>query len=269
MYVYMYVCRMLIPSQRNRSLDGKMARTTKHELFNLLQEIFNVPCISVSSGPIVVPLSASTGLNDKINEDQTPDLLLSDARTASTPQLVELILQILLTGPPFIHKSPGLLVQQRTKFFQIWSRDHTDGSTGGENDDEEGLPPQKSLHILAEIRTSFQRLTEDGFQFVSELLLSCLLRLSLVNTAGRSWVIEHGKAVKILSDLLHSLPDAGWLSMDTNFENTVMVWKCLNLLTAGAPWWESRSKEYEKNILRLSKCFCEFLLRLELYSLVR
>lgn len=245
-----------------------MATTTKHDLFNLLQKILTIPCLSISSGPLAAALSNPISSNDKINEDQAPDLILSDARTASIPLLVEFILQILLTQPPFTYKSPGLLIEHRSIFFEIWNRDHTDGSISGENDDEQRLPPQKSLHILAETRMSFQRLTEDGFQFVSELLLSCLLRLSLVNTAGRSWVIEHGKAVKVLSELLHSVPDAGWLSMDTNFEYMATLWKCLNLLTAGAPWWGSKSEVYRKNLLSLSKNFCEFRLGLKLYSLM-
>jgi hypothetical protein len=118
------------------------------------------------------------------------------------------------------------------------------------------------LGLLSSLRPDFQRLGDSGFRFVSELLLSCLQRLSPEgagkNRNVRGWGEAHGTAVTVLSELLLSIPAAEWLRLDEQAECALPVWKCLQLLSSGAAWWGAgrESTLYSDNLLRLARCVC-------------
>lgn len=229
-----------------------MTQSPEQGLLNLLEDIFNTSCISISSTSI----SARSATN---NEYRTTTLILRDARSASLANLVELVLQLLLSHPPFTHTSPRLLGEHMSRFFIIWTGDFDASSAVGSSTSAgQGVTPQQGLDVLADLRLSFQTLGEDGFKFVSELLLSCVHRLSPeAGGSRRSWAVTHAKAVDVLSQLLHSVPSADWLRQDKHLEHAAATWKCLQLLTSGAVWWEKESKLFGRSLERLSRCFCK------------
>jgi len=225
---------------------NNMLPTTQGALIDLLEELFSSPCISIvseSSAPI---------------EYRTTTLLLQSACSATISQLVELLLHILLSHPPFEHTEPDLLRTQQQRFFAIWTRDH-DLAFGKTSDT---LTAIDGINLLASLRPDFQRLGDSGFRFICELLLSCLQRLSPEgpsrNLNIRGWVDAHGAAVTVLSELLNSIPAADWLHLDEQAECAVPVWKCLQLLISGASWWSNESTVYRENMQRLAKCACAY-----------
>lgn len=238
-----------------------MAQQTEQALLDLLRDIFSFPCIHISS-PLSNPAPSTSILAASItsgNEHDTITLLLSEARSASIAQLVEFLLQLLLSHPPFTHTSPDLLAVHQSRFLTIWGQDICASAVGSDHpttDDEQKLSPQQSLKLLVELRRSFRKMSEDGFKFVSELLLSCVYRLSSGSGgSGRSWVTTHGKAVDVLSELLYSVPEAGWLQHQKDAGHITAVWKCLQLLTSGAAWW-GKDANFWRSLERLARRFC-------------
>ncbi|KAF8251783.1 hypothetical protein K440DRAFT_637026 [Wilcoxina mikolae CBS 423.85] len=192
--------------------NNNMLPTTQGALIDLLEELFSTPGISIvseSSAPI---------------EYHTTTLLLQSARTATTPQLIELLLHILLSHPPFEHNDPKLLRTQQQRFFAIWTRNH-DLASGKASAEDDVLTATDGINVLASLRPDFQRLRDSGFRFICELLLSCLQRLSPESSSRnlniRGWVDAHGAAVTVLSELLLSIPAADWLRLDEQAECAV------------------------------------------------
>jgi hypothetical protein len=237
------------PRQHPHNTLAAMPPATQPALIDLLEELLSTPCtvtVSESSVPI---------------EYRTTTLLLRSARTATIPQLIELILHILLSQPPFTYASTDALHTQRQRFFAVWTRDN--GVTSSKSSlqlQENALTASVGLSLLSSLRPDFQRLGDSGFRFVSELLLSCLQRLSPEGAGGnqniRGWVEAHGSAVTVLSELLHSIPTAEWLKLDEQAECALPVWKCLQLLSLGAVWWGGESSVYRESLLRLARCVC-------------
>lgn len=242
-----------------------MAQSTEEAFLNLLRDIFSISCIHITSsllnpmaaGPIF-SASASSG-----NELQTMTLLLREAHSASLSQLVEFLLQLLLSHPPFKHTSPRLLEGHQSRFLAIWKGD-IDVSSAAElsptaTDGRQGLTPLQGLNLLVELRLSFQKLDEVGFRFVSELLLSCVYRLcSASGGSGQNWVNVHKKTVDILTELLCSVPTVSWLKQEENAKYITAVWKCLQLLTSGATWW-GKNEDFGMSLERLARRFCELI----------
>jgi hypothetical protein len=235
-----------LPSLLVLSSSSSMAEPSAYQaLLDLLEEIFSIPCIAISSDS-----SAST-------EYRTTTLLLQSARSAPLPQLVELILHLLLSHPPFTHTAADLLISHPQRFLVIWNHDH---ETSSHLSVKDALTPAICLNMLRNQRLEFQRLGQPGFRFVSELLLSCLERLSPEGSSRslniRGWVHAHGEAVAVLEELLYSVPPADWLRLDTHAEYALAMWKCLKMLCSGATWWSMESGVYRANLERLGKCVC-------------
>lgn len=231
-----------------------MAESSKRALLDLLGDMSSIHCICISS-----PLQEPTWYR---SEDNTMKPLVNEACSATLAQLIEFLLQLLLSHPPFTHTSPELLPEHLSRFLAIWTRDFGTSSEIGystvASDGSQRLTPQHGLHLLAELRHSFQKLTEGGFKFVSELLMSCICPLSPAGGGSSSgnWVGAHEKAVDVLSDLLCSLPTVGWLQQDENAKNVTAVWKCLQILTSGAAWWR-KNENFERSLERLARRFCK------------
>lgn len=260
-------CPRIVPSQvvsiRHDIQSVPMAESTESALLSLLADMSRIHCIRISS-PLQDPawLAIDAWINYK-NEHNTMTLLLNEACSATLAQLVGFLLQLLLSHPPFTHTSPDILPDHLSRFLVIWTRDFGGSlSTGNSpigNHENRRLTPQYGLQLLVELRISFQNLTEGGFKFVSELLLSCICLLSPTEGGGSSgnWVNVHKRAVDVLSDLLYSVPAVGWLQQAENAKHTTAVWKCLQLLTSGAMWWGRGSKTFEGSLERLARRFCE------------
>jgi len=200
-------------------------------------------------------------------------LKAADSDSTTVGQLVELNLYILLGRIPFNISRADFEIQHR-RFLKIWSGEHEqdvapEKSTTHREENKQGKETEKGkdimtaaagLSYLAGTRLNFQRLGDSGFRFVSELLLVCLQKLSPEGTSGnfgiRGWVVAHGHAVEVLSELLSDVPLANWASLDEQAERTFPVWQCLQLLTSGATWWGGESGPYRENMLRLAMCIC-------------
>lgn len=240
-----------------------MAESTEKSLLNLLRDMSSINCIRISS-PVQNPIWFTFDAWEAyLNEQNTMTLLLNGTCSATLAQLVEFLLQLLLSHPPFTHTSPELLPEHLSRFLATWKGGFGAsleiGNIPVANDDSWKLTPLRGLHLLAELRLSFQKLNEGGFEFISELLLSCICLLSPTESGGSSgsWVDVHEKAVDILTDLLYSVPTTVWLQQDENAKHATAVWKCLQLLTSGAIWWRRKSETFGKNLERLARRFCE------------
>lgn len=238
-----------------------MAEPTEKSLLDLLRDMSSINCIRIAS-PVQNPIWFTFDAWEAyLNEQNTMTLLLNGTCSATLAQLVEFLLQLLLSHPPFTHTSPELLPEHLSRFLVIWTQGFG-ASLGSENipvdNNSWKLTPLRGIHLLAELRLSFQKLTERGFEFVSELLLSCICPLSPTESGSSgSWVDVHEKAVDILTDLLYSVPTTAWLQQDENAKHATAVWKCLQLLTSGAIWWRKKSEAFGKNLERLARRFCE------------
>lgn len=239
-----------------------MAEPTEKCLLDLLRDMSSINCIRISS-PVQNPIWFTFDAWEAyLNEQNTMTLLLNGTCSATLAQLVEFLLQLLLSHPPFTHTSPELLPEHLSRFLVIWT--HGFGASleleniPVANNNSWKLTPLRGLHLLAELRLSFQKLTESGFEFVSELLLSCICLLSPTESGSSgSWVDVHEKAVDILTDLLYSVPTTSWLQQEENAKHARAIWKCLQLLTSGAIWWRRKSETFGKNLERLARRFCE------------
>jgi hypothetical protein len=221
-----------------------MGPATQTALVELLEDIFSSSAVAIASDAAV---SA---------EYRTTTLLLQSARSATMQQLGELLLHVILSQPPFNHTLPELLREHQQRFFTIWTQDHNFHPSSH----HPTLTPAFGLDLLKSLRPEFQRLGEPGFQFVADLLLSCLRRLSPENSSRnpniRGWVNVHSTAITVLSELLYSVPTAGWSDLDEQAEHVAPVWKCLQYLCSGASWWSNENPVYQENILKLARCVC-------------
>lgn len=221
---------------------------TRDALIDLLKDLFSTPGLSITAeSSVPVELQATT-------------LLLQSSRSATIPQIAELLLHVLLSISPFEHSLPVLHREHQQRFKAIWTVDH-DLAFGKTIDEDNALTAMVGLNVLSAFRPNLQRLHDSGFRFVSDLVLSCLMSLSPEGSSRnlniRGWVDAHGASVSILSELFHSIPTADWMRLDDQTEWAVNVWKCLQLLSSGASWWSMESTVHRENMLRLAKCVCE------------
>ncbi|KAL7273491.1 hypothetical protein RUND412_003645 [Rhizina undulata] len=223
----------------------------------LLQEILSSACISILPSEIKpVPQTPTQSANY-----QSTYLLLQDARTASIEELVDIVLNLLLSKPPWKHMDQVLLKKQQEKFLGIWGRDeggYSPADAGQNGINSEALGPSKGLELLYGFRMNLQDLGSEGFVFVSQLLLSCLHRLSPEGSSrsvnAKSWVKEHGNAVAVITELLFAAPVTDWGKLDEHAGYLEPTWKCLGILCRGAGWW-GRSAEFRDALERLARCF--------------